>query len=135
MYKKIAFTVYPVLDIKRARKFYEDTLGLKVTQEYQDGRWVEFDLAHGGCFAMSDMMPQFKPSASEGGTIALEVEDIDSVMTSLKEKGVEVLMDTFESPVCRMSLIKDSEGNSLILHQVHNKVSALTTPSSQTKEF
>ncbi len=121
MYKKVAFTVYPALDIKRARKFYEEVLGLKVTQEYQDGRWIEFDLPQGGCLAMSDMMPQFKPSAIEGGTIAFEVEDIDSLMANLKEKGVEVLMDVFESPVCRMSSIKDSEGNSVILHQVHSK--------------
>jgi predicted enzyme related to lactoylglutathione lyase len=121
MYKKVAFTVYPALDIKRARLFYEGVLGLKVTREYQGGRWIEFDLDEGGCLAMSDMMPQFKPSSNEGGTIALEVEDIDSVMTDLKRKGVEVLMDVFESPVCRMSSIKDSEGNSVILHQVHRK--------------
>lgn len=121
MYKKVAFTVYPALDIARARKFYEDVLGLKVTEEYQGGRWIEFDLAQGGCLAMSDMMPQFKPSTSEGGTIALEVEDIEALMTDLKDKGVEVLMDVFESPVCRMASVKDSEGNSVILHQVHPK--------------
>jgi predicted enzyme related to lactoylglutathione lyase len=121
MIKKVAFTVYPAVDIKRARRFYEDILGLKVTQEYQNGRWIEFDLEHGGCFAMSDLMPQYKPSASEGGTIALEVDDIKALMITLKEKGVEVLMDVFESPVCQMSSIKDSEGNSLILHEVHRK--------------
>ena len=119
MYKKVAFTIYPALDIKRAKKFYEEVLGLKMTQEYQNGRWIEFDLAQGGCLALSDMMPQFKPSASDGGTIALEVEDIDSLMKELKEKAVEVIMDVFDSPVCRMSSIKDSEGNSLLLHQVH----------------
>jgi len=29
MIKKIAFTMYPVLDMKRARAFYENTLGLR----------------------------------------------------------------------------------------------------------
>ncbi len=28
MFKRVAFTMYPVTDIKRARAFYEDTLGL-----------------------------------------------------------------------------------------------------------
>ncbi|MCB0378421.1 MAG: VOC family protein [Bdellovibrionales bacterium] len=121
MYKKVAFTVYPALDIQRARNFYEETLGLKVTQEYQDGRWIEFDLEGGGCFAMSDMMPQFKPSANDGGTIAFEVDDLDSLVNTLKEKNVEFIMDTMESPVCRLASIKDSEGNGVILHQVHPK--------------
>jgi catechol 2,3-dioxygenase-like lactoylglutathione lyase family enzyme len=30
MFKKVAFTYYPVTDVARARKFYEETLGLKV---------------------------------------------------------------------------------------------------------
>jgi hypothetical protein len=29
MFKKVAFTYYPVTDVARARKFYEETLGLK----------------------------------------------------------------------------------------------------------
>jgi extradiol dioxygenase family protein len=29
MFKKVAFTYYPVADVARARKFYEETLGLK----------------------------------------------------------------------------------------------------------
>ena len=120
MYKKVAFTVYPATDIQRARNFYEETLGLRVTKEYQDGRWIEFDMEGGGCLALSDMMPQFKPNASEGGTIALEVENVESLMSTLKEKNVEILMDTFESPVCKMASIRDSEGNGVILHQVHS---------------
>lgn len=46
-------------------------------------------------------------------------KDIKTLMVDLKTKGVEVLMDVFESPVCQMASVKDSEGNSIILHQVH----------------
>jgi hypothetical protein len=28
MFKKVAFTMYPISDVPRARKFYEETLGL-----------------------------------------------------------------------------------------------------------
>lgn len=31
MFKKIAFTMYPVLDIHQARKFYEETLGILIS--------------------------------------------------------------------------------------------------------
>ena len=29
MFKKVAFTMYPITDVARARRFYEETLGLK----------------------------------------------------------------------------------------------------------
>jgi catechol 2,3-dioxygenase-like lactoylglutathione lyase family enzyme len=40
MIESVAFIVYPVKDIVRARKFYEDTLGLKLTQNFHDD-WLE----------------------------------------------------------------------------------------------
>ena len=30
MLKKVAFTMYPIRDVARARRFYEETLGLEV---------------------------------------------------------------------------------------------------------
>lgn len=32
MIKHIAFTLYPVTDMARARRFYEETLGLRLTR-------------------------------------------------------------------------------------------------------
>ena len=40
MITSIAFTVYPVSNMERARAFYEHVLGLHVTYQYQDV-WVE----------------------------------------------------------------------------------------------
>lgn len=119
MIKKIAFTVYPVKNIARARKFYEETLGLTLSQEFADGRWIEYDLPQGGCLALSDMMQDVKPSATAGGSIALEVDDIVTFTKELKAKDVEFKADIFQSPVCKIAVIFDSEGNSLILHQLH----------------
>ena len=44
MFKKIAFTMYSVIDMVRARHFYEETLGLKVSQISAEDKWVEYDL-------------------------------------------------------------------------------------------
>jgi extradiol dioxygenase family protein len=46
MFKKVAFTYYPVTDVSRARKFYEETLGLKSGSAGNQGDnwWVEYDL-------------------------------------------------------------------------------------------
>jgi len=42
MLKKVAFTMYPVHDVSRAREFYEETLGLAVstTGNQGDMHWI-----------------------------------------------------------------------------------------------
>jgi predicted enzyme related to lactoylglutathione lyase len=122
MFKKVAFTYYPVTDVVRARKFYEETLGLKSGSVGNQGDkwWVEYDLPGGGCLALTNFTKE-KPSDTAGGTIALEVEDLDRLMTDLKGKGVTFKSDVIHSPICRMAVCLDSEGNSILLHQLKPK--------------
>lgn len=42
-------------------------------------------------------------------------------MAELKAKGVKFTSGVIQSPVCRMASIADSEGNSILLHQLHKK--------------
>jgi predicted enzyme related to lactoylglutathione lyase len=122
MFKKVAFTMYPVTDVPRARRFYEETLGLKAGSAGNQGEswWVEYDLPAGGCLAITNFVAD-TPSGSAGGTIALEVEDLDKLMSDLKSKGVTFKSDIIHSPVCRMAVCLDSEGNSILLHQLKPK--------------
>jgi predicted enzyme related to lactoylglutathione lyase len=119
MIKKIAFTMYPVTDMARARKFYEEDLGLAKTSSYPGDKWVEYDLA-GGCFAITTMVPT-KPSSDSGGGIAFEVDDVIALTKKLKDKGLTVKMDVMETPVCHMSVVIDTEGNAVTLHQLKRK--------------
>jgi len=122
MFKKVAFTMYPITDVARARKFYEETLGLKRGSmgNQGDSYWIEYDLPDGGCLGLTNFIPD-KPSDSAGGTIAFEVEDIERLVTDLKAKGVVFKGDMIHSPVCRMAVCLDSEGNSILLHQLKPK--------------
>ena len=112
--------MYPVKDSARARSFYEKTLGLTVGNKAGNGMWTEYDLPGGGClalFATNDLTP----SANSGGSIAFEVEDLDALIARLKTEGVQFKADMIHSPVCRMSIILDSEGNAIILHELKQK--------------
>jgi predicted enzyme related to lactoylglutathione lyase len=122
--KKVAFTMYPITDVPRARDFYENKLGLKVGSHGNQGEtwWIEYDLPGGGCFALTNFT-QEKPSATAGGSIAFEVQDLDALIVDLKSKGVQFSGDIIHSPVCRMAVCLDSEGNSLLLHQLEPKTS------------
>jgi predicted enzyme related to lactoylglutathione lyase len=121
MLKKVAFTMYPVKDPARARAFYETTLGLARGSHSKDGVWTEYDLPGGGCLALFGGDMAGEPHANAGGTIAFEVEDLDTLNTRLKSAGVTYQADMIHSPVCRMSVILDSEGNAVVLHELHKK--------------
>jgi predicted enzyme related to lactoylglutathione lyase len=116
---EIAFTGYPITDIQRARAFYEDVLKLKSswTVENGDRHWIEYDLGP-STFAISNMSPDWKPS-SDGPAIAFEVEDFDSAVTSLRANNVRFTLEPLETPVCRMAIIKDPDGNSICIHKRH----------------
>ena len=120
MLKKVAFTMYPVKDPQRARSFYEKTLGLTAGSQAGSGMWTEYDLPGGGCLALFKT-DDIKPSSDSGGAVALEVEDLDALNARLKKEGVQFKAEMIHSPVCRMSVIVDSEGNGIILHELKKK--------------
>lgn len=119
MFRKVAFTMYPVRDMPKARAFYEETLGLPPSRNGAQSPWVEFDLPEGGCLAITTVS-ESEPSASAGGTIALEVDDLDGLVADLKGKGVAVVTEGIEGPGCHMAIVKDPDGNAIILHRLKN---------------
>ena len=121
MLKKVAFTMYPVTDMARARAFYEETLGLPPSNYGEQSPWVEFDLPGGGCLAITTVTPN-EPSASAGGTIAFEVDDLGATVAELKAKGVAFAAEGIESPVCHMAIVKDPDGNAIILHKLKREM-------------
>jgi predicted enzyme related to lactoylglutathione lyase len=117
MLQKVAFTMYPIQDAERARAFYETTLGLRRGSSSPSGTWTEYDLPGGGCLALFKT-DDIKPSAEAGGSIAIEVEDLDALVAKLKADGVRFKAENITSPVCRMAVILDSEGNAILLHKL-----------------
>lgn len=65
MFKKVAFTMYPVKDPQRARSFYEGTLSLTVGSHSPNGVWTEYNLPGGGCLALFATQ-DIEPSAGSG---------------------------------------------------------------------
>ena len=120
MFKRVAFTMYPVKDPERARSFYEGTLGLTAGSRAPNPVWNEYDLPGGGCLALFTTQ-DIEPSANAGGSVAFEVDDLDALSARLKAAGVLFKADLIHSPVCRMAIILDSEGNAIILHELKTK--------------
>ena len=114
MIQEIAFVAYPVSDMKRARRFYEETLGLKLESNFQD-QWVEYDI-HGGTFAITSMDLNHKPAA-KGGLVAFEVDDLEAELQRLRAAGVPLTLEVQTTPVCRFAAVADPDGNTLVIHR------------------
>ena len=118
MFQKIAFTMFEIEDAVRARAFYEGVLGFTRGLASPEGTWTEYDLPGGGCLALFRHPNQKSGRAGGGACVALEVSDLDALNRHLKKAGVVYKGDMVHGPHCRMCNILDSEGNTLILHQL-----------------
>ena len=119
MITEIAFTGTPVTDIKRAREFYEEVLGLKPAMVSAGGLWVEYEIG-AGTFAIGCYGDVWKPSA-DGTCIALELDDLDAELARLKSRGVTFAMEAMDTPVCRFAIVCDPDGNRVMFHQRKGK--------------
>ena len=111
----IAFVCYYVTDIERARRFYEDVLGLKVGMEYEGAPgkwWIEYEV--GG------VTLAIKNFDSPAGKVvpALEVADIKAALKALQAGNATVTQKLEEFPRCRSFTCTDPDGNEIILHQL-----------------
>jgi predicted enzyme related to lactoylglutathione lyase len=115
----IAFALYPVTDVARARRFYEQALGLKVCaeMEFAPGQWwIEYDVGGPSALALTNFKsPAANATPSPG--IALEVADCAAALAAVRAAGVAVTWGPNEFPVCHSFAVKDPDGNDLYFHQ------------------
>ena len=114
MIKEVAFVAIAVSDKEKARKFYQETLGLKPSTTAMEGAWVEYEI--GPVTIGVGCHPDWKPSR-DGTTIAFEVDDIDAEIARLKKQGVTFDLEKLETPVCWMAQFRDPDGNKLVVHK------------------
>ena len=115
---EIAFSCYAVTDFARARAFYEGVLGLKSTMLFGEPggmQWAEYDIGP-GTLSIGCAPGMFKPSP-DGCSVALEVEDFDAAIAQLKQHNVKFRMEPMTTPVCRMAMVFDPDGNTLCIHK------------------
>ena len=115
-------TLLPVVDAKRARRFYEEQLGLGHGKDGAMGEIV-FE-SHGGRIALS---PRDEPTKATHTALSFEVGDIGAEIRDLERRGVH--FEDYDLPglktvnhVCdlgaeKAAWFKDTEGNILCIHE------------------
>jgi predicted enzyme related to lactoylglutathione lyase len=112
----IGFVGIPVTDLKRARAFYEDVLGLKISDEMMGGKWIEYAVGE-ETLAIANISDTWKPS-DQGAGPAFEVENFDEAIKRLKDRHVRFAAEPFETPCCHMAVVQDPDGNKLMIHKL-----------------
>jgi predicted enzyme related to lactoylglutathione lyase len=106
---------YMVQDAQRAIAFYREIFGLEPSMVYPDNRGAEYNLPDGSTFGLwgggGKVMP-FQPSNG----VMFAVDDLDASVAALRQRGISPFYEN-ETPVCRMAMIHDSEGNIITLHK------------------
>jgi catechol 2,3-dioxygenase-like lactoylglutathione lyase family enzyme len=116
------YSYIPAQDVARARKFYEETLGLEPKQETAGG--VIYEFARGtACF----LYPTPNAGTSKASQAFWQVENIEREVADLKRRGVK--FEEYDMPGmeaengiytgggAKAAWFKDSEGNTLALIQ------------------
>ena len=115
-------TMLPVMDMDRARAFYEGCLGLKPGGFRPDGKFV---YAVGG--STLALFPKPEGTKADHTAISFQVADIAATIEALKR--AKVVFEDYDFPglktvnhVCvlgaeKAAWFKDTEGNYLCLHE------------------
>lgn len=116
-------TILPVMQMERAREFYEKRLGLAPKGFAADGNFL---FACGGG-AMIALIPKAQGTRAEHTALSFEVDDVDTEVKQLEKRGV--VFEEYDLPglktvghVCvigsdKAAWFKDTEGNILCVHQ------------------
>ena len=113
----------PIIDMKRARDFYESKLGLKLGSMKPDGKFVY--VCAGG--AVVALFPKDGGTKADHTAVSFQVDDIGAAITTLKKNGV--VFEDYDFPglktvnhICvlgseKAAWFKDTEGNYLCIHE------------------
>ena len=112
--ERVDFVSVLTQDVARAKRFYGETLGLRIESEGDSD--LEFTLGQVtlDVFDPSSIGEPFAPSPAG---IAIRVPDLTAARADLETKGVEFDGEIVHTSVCDMTFFKDPDGNALILHR------------------
>ena len=118
MIKRIKFLGIPVKDQDRALRFYTEKLGFRILTDQQFSekqRWIELSIP-----GAETGLALFTPEGHEDriGTFmntSWEVDNVENTYEELAARGVEFAGPPQKQPWGTSAILKDSEGNRIVL--------------------
>jgi len=113
-----------VRDMKKAKEFYADFIGMQVIEQLSGDTFIFLQPKSGTPIALQDIstMPPELQVPPGGYEINLEVDDLDAAYRAWKEKGIEIAQDIADMGAGRYFRARDSEGYYLSVYQLYDEV-------------
>lgn len=111
--KKIDLAWIVVSDLKKAKKFFTESVGLKIAQDSEEMGWIEF-AGHDGGAALGVASANSKNpiSAGQNAITTFTVDNIDTSKNDFLKKGVKLIGEVVEVPGhAKLQLFSDTDGN------------------------
>lgn len=101
-----------VSDMQKAKRFFVDTLGLKIVEDQPDYGWLEVSGETGARIGIGIGAQESPLKPGNNAVISLSVDNLDATKKMLASKNVTILGDIMEVPgQVRLLLIQDQDGN------------------------
>lgn len=102
-----------VSDLKSAIKYYEDIVGLKLTQHSEEHGWAEMSGMNGGSLlGIAQYTPDHDVKPGENAVVTFTVKNLDHAKAEMAKKGASFHGEIIEVPGhVRMQTFKDKDGN------------------------
>ncbi|HOA19191.1 MAG TPA: VOC family protein [Sedimentibacter sp.] len=110
---KFLWTTILVNNMDESLKFYEEIVGLKMTERFQAGPGMEISfLGEGETKVELIYNEKFKKlDAGNRVTLGFKVESLDEKINFIKEKGIKIITGPIEpNPSIKYFIIKDPDG-------------------------
>jgi predicted enzyme related to lactoylglutathione lyase len=111
----VDFVALPTHDLERAVEFYGARLSLERSVYRPGQHFAEFETGN-LTLSVIDAEAMGLEHNVQRLHIALHVDDVPAVRTTLEERGVAFQGDTLDTGVCHMAFFADPDGNALMLH-------------------
>ena len=119
MIKTVWGVTFYVSDLKRVKKFYEETLGLEKKYEYSS--YVGFECG-GVEVGLIPKLERGQKVSALSPPVEFLVDDVERVYNELKQKGVKFIKELHEEPWGgRQATFTDPDGNVLEIVQINWK--------------
>jgi len=118
MIRRIKFVGIPVRDQDRALDFYVNQLGFAVQTDQPMGpgqRWIEIRPPKGDTGVALFTPPGHEDRIGTFTGLSFECDDVQKTYDELTAKGVEFAKPPQAQPWGMFAILKDSEGNQIVL--------------------
>lgn len=118
--KSMSLAWISTADIKKAKTFFTEKLGLQITTDSAEYGWLELQGKNGGmALGVGTSTPECPIQAGQNAVMTFDVDDIVETKKELESKGVKFLGDIQEVPGhVKLATFTDEDANVFQLAQV-----------------